>query len=603
MLSKIDLIKNKSLKTKLTGIIFTLVILCLVLMISVIFIAKKETRKAKLAIDTERVYSMLREKEQRMNGAFIIENSREIMSIIKFIKERNDLLFINYFVGSSKIATFGNINDCAHLKVFHSKNPFLDGQESATHFCLNENIQEDMSTVYRIIVWSFLGFAVFSALAIRFFLESQVLKPINQIIKAARMDNDLAGVPVHQSTELNEIMSSISNLKTNLLSSKDAEIKSKEAEIASRELAIKSMESEYRTKELNKFSSDSAHNILPIVRSITSRSSQLESLLPTGLSKLLFESLNSIHTIGKRWLLLSKGSAVSNEFKSVFLNDFLEDFISTAIEIHKSKSDIEFKFIGIQPAFAIIEKQQFSEVLNNLVNNAVEEFALGNKKQGKITITLKSEDNSHSVSVQDNGRGIPIEVIDRLFEYCFSYGKPNGSGIALNQARRYVESWGGTMPKPTSGPEGTIFPIILPKQNAPAWFTYQMELHPEMEVFILDDEKVIHMNLEEKLKPYVEKYGLKIKSFYSPLEFTEFVTQNPNKNRLYLIDQFISRSKVENLTGLEIIEQMNISSQSILVTTAFDNVDIQQNALRLQMKILPKLLIWDSKIIMRNKRK
>ena len=544
--------KNKSLKVKLTGIIFTLVILCLILMLSVIFIAKKETRKLKLAIDTERVYSMLREKEQRMNGAFIIENSREILSILKSIKERNDLLFINYAVGESKIATFGNITDCAHFKVFRSKNPFLDGQESTIHFCLNENIKEDMSTVYQIIVFAFLGFGVFSALAIRFFLESQVLKPINQIIKAARMDNDLSEVPVHQSTELNEIMSSISNLKTNLLSSKDAEIKSKEAEIASRELAIKSMESEYRTKELNKFSSDSAHNILPIVRSITSRGSQFESLLPSSLSKLLFESLNSIHAIGKRWLLLSKGTAISNEFTSVFLNDFLEDFISTAIEIHKSKGDIEFKLAGNQPAFAIIEKQKFSEVLNNLINNAVEEFELGNKSQRKITITLESDDNSHIISIQDNGRGIPIEVIDKLFEYRFSYGKPNGSGIALNQARRYVESWGGSMPKPTSGPEGTIFPIILPKQKAPEWFTYQIELHPEMEVFILDDEKVIHMNLEEKLKPYVEKYGIKIKSFYSPPEFTEFLTQNPNKNRLYLIDQFISRSKEENITGLQV---------------------------------------------------
>jgi signal transduction histidine kinase len=62
--------------------------------------------------------------------------------------------------------------------------------------------------------------------------------------------------------------------------------------------------------------------------------------------------------------------------------------------------------------------------------------------------------------VQDNGHGIPGDVLPRIFEPHFST-RTSGSGLGLAISRRLIESWGGTIEISSTEKKGTRVVIEL----------------------------------------------------------------------------------------------------------------------------------------------
>jgi signal transduction histidine kinase len=90
------------------------------------------------------------------------------------------------------------------------------------------------------------------------------------------------------------------------------------------------------------------------------------------------------------------------------------------------------------------------QVLINLLRNAAESIDMAQRPLTQRDVELKvvpSTEEGKSVldfSVTDTGRGLPPEVMERLFEAFFST-KPEGMGIGLNLCRSIVESHQGRM--------------------------------------------------------------------------------------------------------------------------------------------------------------
>jgi len=90
------------------------------------------------------------------------------------------------------------------------------------------------------------------------------------------------------------------------------------------------------------------------------------------------------------------------------------------------------------------------QVLVNLMRNAAESIDLAQRPLTRRDVELKvlprSEEGQPVIefSVTDTGRGLPPEVLERLFEAFFST-KPDGMGIGLNLCRSIVESHQGRM--------------------------------------------------------------------------------------------------------------------------------------------------------------
>lgn len=108
--------------------------------------------------------------------------------------------------------------------------------------------------------------------------------------------------------------------------------------------------------------------------------------------------------------------------------------------------------------------QQLNQVFMNLLVNAGHAI----KEKGHITITTRSADGKISVSVSDDGCGIPEENLSRLFDPFFTtkeVGK--GTGLGLSIAYGIIKKHNGDILVESHPGEGTTFTVILPLVESP----------------------------------------------------------------------------------------------------------------------------------------
>lgn len=110
--------------------------------------------------------------------------------------------------------------------------------------------------------------------------------------------------------------------------------------------------------------------------------------------------------------------------------------------------------------FVLGDRDQFLRAFNNLLKNAIE-ASLGRKKI-KIDIILRySDTDSIEILIQDNGFGIPQDVIPNIFKPNFTT-KSSGTGLGLAFVKQTVTGIGGRIEFITQTNVGTTFVITLP---------------------------------------------------------------------------------------------------------------------------------------------
>lgn len=243
-------------------------------------------------------------------------------------------------------------------------------------------------------------------------------------------------------------------------------------------------------------------------------------------------------------------------------------------------------------SFAKIDGVEFARTLSNLINNAAESLVNQNGKV-LVVVSYKMRGNSKliNITIQDNGRGIPKEILKRLGEKGVTYGKENtqsGSGLGVYHAKKTIESFGGEFSIDSTEGKGTTVSILLPLAEAPDWFAQQINLVGKKYLVTLDDDSSIHQIWIERLSTLA---GLDIEhiKFQSGESFEKYVNSNINKIKecIFLVDYELSN---QAKTGLQIIEDLVIEKHSILVTSRYEDQDVVEKAKKLNLKILPKNL-------------
>jgi signal transduction histidine kinase len=90
------------------------------------------------------------------------------------------------------------------------------------------------------------------------------------------------------------------------------------------------------------------------------------------------------------------------------------------------------------------DKDMICTVLRNLITNAIKFSYPG----GKINISTDEKQGLLTVSISDNGVGIPKENIDKLFRIDENYSTPgtmgeSGTGLGLILCKEFIEKHGG----------------------------------------------------------------------------------------------------------------------------------------------------------------
>lgn len=221
---------------------------------------------------------------------------------------------------------------------------------------------------------------------------------------------------------------------------------------AENELRLRSSALERASADLTRFADVSAHHLMEPTRRLTSYAQQLRArvdLLPDARGdEELYESLKYIEQDAARLrgmvrdvqLYLSAGTPRA-ELRMEDANSVLEALRPRlAAQFQARKVELE---IAILPE-VMLDRPRLTDVFAVLLDNALRHGQPPDPDvTARICISGEREDGLSRFRVRDNGRGVPPEYLERIFEIFERLnvtGGESGTGIGLSIARRIVES-------------------------------------------------------------------------------------------------------------------------------------------------------------------
>lgn len=140
----------------------------------------------------------------------------------------------------------------------------------------------------------------------------------------------------------------------------------------------------------------------------------------------------------------------------VLLADTL-NYVATVARPHASKGGITINVIAEPDLWAAFDALQMQQALLNLVLNAIEACAPGDR----VTLNTETHNSIIRIDVIDPVGPIPSETVERLFEPLFTT-KPGGNGLGLAIARNIARAHGGDVVLIANEPGQVCFSIRIP---------------------------------------------------------------------------------------------------------------------------------------------
>ncbi|MBO5574346.1 MAG: Spo0B domain-containing protein [Clostridium sp.] len=114
----------------------------------------------------------------------------------------------------------------------------------------------------------------------------------------------------------------------------------------------------------------------------------------------------------------------------------------------------------------VLRPDQYVTIIGNLLENAIEELSSGECEIREINLGIYCRSGVNIITCEDTGRGIPEELLPRIFEMgVTSKGENHGTGLFL--VKSLLDSCGGEISVETEPGVGTIFTVtVTEKENS-----------------------------------------------------------------------------------------------------------------------------------------
>ncbi len=242
----------------------------------------------------------------------------------------------------------------------------------------------------------------------------------------------------------------------------------------------------------------------------------------------------------------------------------IRPLIKEALKMLRSSLPTTIRIVTrLQGDFAnvLANPTQIHQILMNLCANAAHamEDEGGVLTVGLSQVELDKEAVRHhpgrragtylKLRVQDSGRGIPADLIDKIYNpYFTTKAKGQGTGLGLSVVHGIVQSYAGIIEVGSEPGRGTAFDIYLPAINLAA-AGEDRPLTPltggTEHILLVDDEPM----LVEVLQGMLRSLGYRVTATTSSLNALRFLERDPNAFNLVITDMTMPEMTGDRLTA------------------------------------------------------
>lgn len=176
--------------------------------------------------------------------------------------------------------------------------------------------------------------------------------------------------------------------------------------------------------------------------------------------------LNLIHESASDAIILVDGvlsyskstHRIDESATNVNLNEFLPELVRKV----QGNVEVDISFPSDLPLIRTSEIA-LQQIIVNLLSNAIK---YQDKKPGWVRIGIFPAENSIRFQVEDNGRGIPEQELDKIFDLFYRIDKKDGhqlhsSGVGLAIVKKLVAHLGGAIQVSSKAGEGSLFEFSI----------------------------------------------------------------------------------------------------------------------------------------------
>ncbi|MFT4892210.1 MAG: PAS domain S-box-containing protein, partial [Halobacteriales archaeon] len=144
------------------------------------------------------------------------------------------------------------------------------------------------------------------------------------------------------------------------------------------------------------------------------------------------------------------------ELTAVSIGDIVQDAIDRHADRRRDVGmTIDDEIDGV---YRVVAGRLLKELFANLIGNA-----LGHSGGDRVRITAEESDGAVTVTVEDDGAGIPDDEKERILEKGYKGAESTGSGLGMHLAARIAATYDGTLDVLDSELGGARFDVTLPR--------------------------------------------------------------------------------------------------------------------------------------------
>ena len=321
--------------------------------------------------------------------------------------------------------------------------------------------------------------------------------------------------------------------------------------------STKKAEEEKRLNEsrINKIARQVSHDIRSPLATLNTIIATANTLPPQD-SILLKSAIDRINHISNDLLSKSHNRNMHKDplpiNNPVNLVEVLVSILNEKKSEYSSNSNVRINHsLSAKEVYVKLDEYEFKRTISNLINNSIESSTSDALLIISISMNLSHDNNVH-IFVEDNGKGIPPNLVSQIGKQEFTT-KKSGNGLGLYHAYENIINWNGKIHISSEVNQGTTIEITLPA------------IHSTSKVnILLDDDELVRLTWESSAK----KHGQQLIAIATNEELQILLNKIDQSSNI-----FIDSELGDDLAGEDIAQSLHKKGYKNLFITSGHSAD------------------------------